>query len=67
MSKLTSAERIEKARKAAEIKKSKARAKRNERIVRLYRSGKYSIRSLADVVNLSKTRVHEIVTRYTTA
>jgi hypothetical protein len=37
---------------------------RDEKIVRMYRSGKYSIRSLAEKVGLGKSRVHEIVRYY---
>ena len=38
--------------------------KRNERIIRLYESGKYTVRSLAQKVGLSKTRVGEILLGY---
>lgn len=39
----------------------KQMAKRNERIQKLYDSGKYTTRSLAAKVGLSKSRVAEIV------
>ena len=37
------------------------RAKRNERIVRLYKSQKHSIRSIASIIGLSKSQVGRIV------
>lgn len=39
----------------------KQMAKRNERIKKLYTTGKYSVRSLSSKVGLSKTRVGEII------
>ena len=39
----------------------KAMAKRNARIKKLYKTGKYSVRCLAERVGLSKTRVGEII------
>jgi DNA-binding Lrp family transcriptional regulator len=42
---------------------AKQMAKRNERIAKLASTGKYSIRQLAEKVGLSKTRVHEIISR----
>ena len=39
----------------------KQMTKRNQRIKKLYSSGKYSIRGLAKKVGLSKTRVGEII------
>jgi hypothetical protein len=40
---------------------SKQMVKRNERICKLYKTGKYSVRKLATKVGLSKTRVGEII------
>lgn len=40
---------------------AKQMAKRNEKIQKLYASGKYSVRTLAPKVGLSKSRVHEII------
>ena len=37
---------------------------RNQKIVKLYKTGKFSYRELSRKVNLSKTRLQEIVTKY---
>jgi DNA-binding Lrp family transcriptional regulator len=42
---------------------AKQMAKRNEKIAKLASTGKYSIRQLAERVGLSKTRVHEIISK----
>lgn len=34
---------------------------RNERIRKMYRTGKYTVRGLASKIGLSKTRIHEII------
>ena len=39
----------------------KQMVKRNQRIKKLYKSGKYSVRGLARKVGLSKSRVGEII------
>jgi biotin operon repressor len=40
---------------------AKQMAKRNEKIVKLASTGKYSIRQIAEKIGLSKTRIAEII------
>ncbi|MDD5651353.1 MAG: hypothetical protein PHF86_13220 [Candidatus Nanoarchaeia archaeon] len=42
-------------------KKLMSMAKRDTRIRKMYSTGKFSVRSLANKIGLSKTRVHEII------
>lgn len=59
--------KVSKTKKVATVAKKKAvmsdlkMVARNEKIRKLYASGKYTCRSLAEKMSMSKSRIHEIV------